>query len=105
MITKYNQEIDEKSIEKSINKLTNQIYKLLPDREEGIDWVRPLQTIQEELSGMGRLFEKEEIFFSLLCKLEGLFLLDEEESFFIFRKTIFDCLRLINSLKGILCQD
>ena len=40
----------------------------------------------------------QEVFFPLLCKLEGLFTLDKDEDFFLFRRTIFDCLNLMNSL-------
>ena len=46
------------------------------------------------------------ILFSLLCKLEGLFTLkdfgdNEKENFFVFRKTIFECLNLVNDLVEI----
>ena len=87
-----------------LKKITNQIYKLLPNREEGIDWINPLQTIMEELAGMNRLLiDQEDIFFSLLCKLEGLFILtDDKEDFFLYRRTIFECLSLINEIKECL---
>lgn len=105
MIIKYGIDIESVCIEKNINKLINQTYKLLPDREEGIDWKRPLDTIIEEFVGMNDLIGKEELFFSLLCKLEGLYSLDSDKDFFIYRKTIFDCLGVMNTLKDNLCQD
>ncbi len=37
MKTKYNTEIDNQIIINNLKKLINQIYKLLPNREEGID--------------------------------------------------------------------
>lgn len=104
MYIKYNAEIDNKAIESSLKRLTNQIYKLLPNWEEAINWRKPLTTIIEEIAGMDRLFlDHHTILFSLLCKLEGLFILEdygdeEKENFFIFRKTIFECLSLINEL-------
>lgn len=104
MYIKYNAEIDNKAIESNLKRLTNQIYKLLPNWEEAIDWRKPLTTIIEEIAGMDRLFLNQHIIlFSLLCKLEGLFILEdygdkEKENFFIFRKTIFECLSLINEL-------
>lgn len=55
MILKYNIEIDNKVIYSRIQVLINQIYKLLPSREEGVDWQKPLETILEELIGMQRL--------------------------------------------------
>ena len=57
MILKYNIEIDNKVIYSRIQVLINQIYKLLPNREEGIDWEKPLETILEELAGMQRLMD------------------------------------------------
>lgn len=100
MILKYGAEIDKSAIDKNLNRITNQIYKLLPSREEKTDWQKPLTTIIEELAGMDRLlFDQHEILFPLLCKLEGLFLLSEDKDFFLYRRTIFECLGLINNIK------
>lgn len=101
-------EITKEAIIENLKKLTNQIYKLLPNREEAIDWQTPLGTIIEELSGMDKLLIKyHEILFPLLCKLQGLYDLTKEEDFFLYRRTIFECLNLLSSLKdGVLeCQD
>ena len=57
MILKYNFEIPNKIIFNRLQNLINQTYKLLPNREEGIDWEKPLETILEELSGMQRLMD------------------------------------------------
>ena len=83
-----------------MERLTNQVYKLLPTWEEGLDWHKPLTTVIEELAGMKELFlDHQKIFFSLLCKLEGLFIYKEENNdFFLFRKTVFECLNLIGEL-------
>lgn len=100
MILKYGAEIDKSAIDKNLNRITNQIYKLLPSREERSDWQKPLTTIIEELAGMDRLlFDQHEVLFPLLCKLEGLFLLSEDKDFFLYRRTIFECLGLINNIK------
>ena len=100
MMIKYNIEIDNESILSNIKRITNQIYKLLPNREENIDWEKPLYTILEELAGMDRLMcGHHDILFPLLNKLEGLFTLTEEKDFFIFRGTIFECLGLMEQLK------
>ena len=99
MLIKYNIDIDNEAIIVNLKKLTNQIYKLLPNREEGIDWQTPLNTIIEEFSGMDRLlFDQHDILFPLLCKLEGLFELDEEEDFFSYRRTIFESLNLMSNI-------
>lgn len=105
MVTKYNTEIDNESIAVNLKRITNQVYKLLPSREEGMDWEKPLSTLLEEIAGMDRLLVgKHDILFPLLCKLEGLFILTQEEDFFLFRRTIFECLSLINDLTKT-CQN
>lgn len=99
MVLKYDIDIDKKFIHDELKKITNQVYKLLPNREEHVDWETPLSTIMEELAGMDRvLIDQHDILFPLLCKLEGLFTLTKEEDFFAYRRTIFECLSLLNSI-------
>ena len=100
MINKYNACFNNTTIEESLIMLVNLTYKLLPMREENENWEKTLETIIEEFSGMDRvLIDQHDILFPLLCKLEGLFLLNEKESFPLYRRTIFECLSLINELK------
>lgn len=104
MLLKYDADINKDAIRVNLQRLTNQIYKLLPTWEEALDWKKPLTTIIEEIAGMDRLFlDHHKILFSLLCKLEGLFIYSNEEDFFTFRKTVFECLGLINDLIGVAC--
>lgn len=106
MQIKYGIIIDNDSVQKNLKRLTNQIYKLLPEREEELDWRSPLNTIILELAGMDRLLiDKHDILFPLLCKLEGLLILTQPEDFYMFRRTVFECLSLISNLKKELCQD
>lgn len=101
---KYGAMICDEAVVSTIHRLINQIYKLLPVREEGIDWQKPLETITEELAGMDEvLIGKHEILFPLLCKLEGLSTLTGENDFALYRRTIFECLGMMNELK-LLCQ-
>ena len=100
MILKYDIDVDSFVIRTHLKKITNLIYKLLPNREENIDWQTPLSTIVEEFAGMSRLMPKQqENIFPLLCKLEGLHSLTGEDDFFQYRRTIFECLNLIQILK------
>ena len=104
MILKYDTDINNDAIIISLKRLTNQIYKLLPTWEEASDWRKPLATIIEEIAGMDKLFlEHHEILFPLLCKLEGLMKYSEEEDFFDFRRTVFECLGYVSELIK-LCQ-
>lgn len=99
METKYNTVIEDSAIIVNLKRITNQVYKLLPSREEGADWEKPLTTLIEEITGMSRLLiGQHDILFPLLCKLEGLFTLTQKEDFLLFRRTIFECLSLINDL-------
>lgn len=99
MIIKYNANIKDEAIIENINRLTNQIFKLLPNREEGLDWQTPLQNLIIELAGMDSLLEDHVNLFSILCKLEDLLTLTEEDDFFMFRKIIFECLSQMNEVK------
>ena len=106
MILKYNVQINNKTISYRFQNLINQIYKLLPSREQGADWQKPLQTIMEELAGIQRLMNGgySEIFFPLLSKMEGLYSLIDEEDFLCYRRTIFECLGLMNTLQKEICH-
>ena len=96
---KYDLNISAETLSANIKRLINQTYKLLPNREEGLEWKALLQTIIEEYAGMDRLLvDQHETFLCLLCKLEGLFTLTEEADFFQYRRTIFECLSLANSI-------
>lgn len=108
MILRTGAQIDNAAAAKELSRIINQIYKLLPSREENIDWERPLSTIIQELSGMDRLLlDYHDILFALLSKLEGLFLLLNEDDFLDYRRTIFECLSLANELKEKIleCKD
>lgn len=106
MILKYNIEINNKAIFYRLQNLINQVYKLLPIRQEGAEWQKPLQTIIEELVGMQRLMKNNysEIFFPLLNKLEGLYSLTNSQDFPCYRRTVFECLSLMNTLQKEICQ-
>ena len=100
MILKYGFDIDNEAIKINLGRLTNQIYKLLPLREEGCNWQKPLETLMEELAGMDRLFiHRQPDLYKLACKLEGLFSLDAQADFMIYRGVIFECLGIIGELQ------
>ena len=105
MKLKYNLNMSDEIIEKDIKRIINQIYKLLPLREQGQDWQKPLQTVIQELVGLQRLFmgQQEESFLILLCKLEGLNILIQEEKFFLYRRIIFECLSLLSEMRTNVC--
>ena len=95
-------EFDNNAIIENIDRITNRIFKLLPSREEGGDWETPLNNIIIEIQGMKILWNDQPKLFSLLCKLEALNSLTEEDEFLIFRKIIFECLGILNEIKKCL---
>lgn len=107
MILKYGINIDYQIIVHRLHSLLNQIYKLLPSREEGVNWQRPLETIEQELAGMHRLMNEKysQEFLPLLSKLEGLYSLDKDSDFSCYRRVIFECLSIMNELQKKVCQD
>ena len=99
IFTKYNIDIKDQIVRDDIKKIINQVYKLLPMREESLDWQKLLETLIVQLGGMSRLFDdQQEVFFPLLCKMEGLFNLTKDNDFQLYRRTIFECLSLLNTL-------
>lgn len=98
MQTKYGFDIKQESISVSMNRLTNQTWKLIPMREHNEDWAKQLDTVIIEIAGLNEIFRLPQ-FLQLLSKLEGLKLTDI--SFELFRKTVFECLTLLQELSHV----
>ena len=99
MVLKQNLSVDDTAVKKYLVRLTNQIYKLLPSREEGADWQWSLSIVIEEIMGMKEiLINHQDKLLSVLCKLEGMRSLNDEEDFALYRRTVFECLGLINEV-------
>ena len=95
-LTKYNFEMPKEVIVKNITRLTNQIWKLIPMRENNEDWQKQLDTVIIQIIGMYTIFLYDPKFLELLSKLEGI---DQIEiSFETYRKTVFECINLIQGL-------
>ena len=94
MITKYNFEFSEEEVKKEIVRLTNQMWKLIPMRENGEEWDKQLETVIIDIAGKNEIFICNSHFLQLLSKLEGLRIIDVD--FSIYRKTIFECINLLN---------
>lgn len=97
--------VDDKAVILNIKRLINQVFKLLPLREEGKDWEKLLETLIEEINGMKRLFYgQDDLFILLLCKMEGLFSLKSKDTMQIYRRVIFECLNLLDNLSDNVCN-
>ena len=99
MITKYGQEVDDDIIKANLYRITNQIFSLLPKREENEDWIKPLETLIIELSGMSSLLPDQEELFRLVCKLAGLLQGGEDVEFMLFRRHIFEACSIVSKLR------
>lgn len=99
MVLKNGLTLEGQAVKNYLVKLTNQIYKLLPSREEGTDWNWLLSIVIEEIMGMKEIFvNHQDKLLSILCKLEGMRSLNEEEDFALYRRTVFECLSLMNEV-------
>lgn len=96
MKSKYNFDINDKIINEDINRLTNQLWKLIPMRENKEDWKSQLDTVVNELAGMNEILNINGDFLVLLSKLEGLRISDT--TFSLYRKTIFECISLLREI-------
>ena len=72
--------IPEVVIESNVNRLTNQLWKLIPMRENQENWLAHLDTLIIELAGLNGLSSNtvNEKFLILLSKLKGLKLEETE---------------------------
>lgn len=93
---KYNIEFCEDDIRANVQRLTNQLWKLIPMREHEENWQKQLETVLIEVVGLNELFTSS-IILQLLSKLEGLSI--RETTFDIYRKTVFECISLVRSIK------
>ena len=85
----------EEDVNKNVRRLTNQLWKLIPMREHEEDWQKQLDTVILEIAGLNEIFMGS-AFLQTLSKLEALRI--KETNFELYRKTIFECISLIQGL-------
>lgn len=95
MIDKYDIGFESEVIRKDVQRLTNQLWKLIPMREHEEDWLKQLDTVILEIAGLNEIFMGP-VFLQLLSKLEGLKV--KESNFELYRKTIFESISLLQEL-------
>ncbi len=95
-MTKYGKEIENRNFNLYIDSLKNKTYKLLPLREEKLQWEKHLETILIEISGFNSITLNQVKIISVLSKLEAL---KDLEDFQTYRKTIFESLNILEELK------
>ena len=95
LLNKYGINIPEEDVNKNVRRLTNQLWKLIPMREHEEDWQKQLDTVILEIAGLNEIFMGS-AFLQTLSKLEALRI--RETNFELYRKTIFECISLIQGL-------
>lgn len=97
MNNKYGLVFSNEEMKQEILRLTNQLWKMIPMWENGEDWNKQLNTVIIDIAGKDEIFLHDSHFLQLLSKLEGLRVIEDIE-FSIYRKTIFECINLINAI-------
>lgn len=97
IVNKYDSEItSQEAFEKNITRLTNQMWKLIPMKENDEDWEKQLNTVILEIAGLNKIFIEDPQFLQLLSKLEGI--KDKNPEFNLYRKTVFESIGLLRGL-------
>ena len=95
-MTKYNFEIADAIVSADVNRLTNQLWKLIPMREHEENWLMQLDSLIVEIAGLNEIFKVDGSLLKLLSKLEGLRV--SETEFYIYRKTVFESISLLREM-------
>ena len=101
MIDNFGIDIASESVERNITRLTNQIWKLIPMKENSEDWEKQLDTVNLEIAGLGVIFAAKPQILTLRAKLEGIKTQPNIE-FELYRKTVFECLTLLTDVRKTL---
>ena len=96
-MTKYGIEVDKNIIEKNINRLTNQMWKLIPMKENKENWQLQLNTVIIEIVGLNEILKIGDKYLILLSKLEGINT-KEDIDFSLYRKTVFEAISLLREI-------
>ena len=98
-MTKYDFDFSQEDINKSVIRLTNQLWKLIPMRENKEEWQKQLDTVILEICGLNEIFLNNPLLLQLLSKLEGVRI--QETTFDFYRKTVFECISLLQEFKNV----
>ena len=94
---KYGIDFSTEARERDLKRLINQLWKLIPMRENNEDWSGHLLTLTEELAGLADLYRDKPEGLILLSKLEGLHS-EPAADFMLYRKTVFRCIELLSQV-------
>ena len=90
-----NFEANEEVVKNNIKRLINQIWKLIPMRENNENWKSQLELVLIELIGFQKIFDELDLLIPI-TKLEGL--KHQEVSFLRYRSEIFSVIDLLGGI-------
>lgn len=90
-----NNEFNNELIISNLRRLINQIWKLLPMKENEEDWQKQLDSVLVELRGLHAMFGDQLEFLIIISKLEGL---REVNNFIVYRANVFNVISLLTEL-------
>lgn len=93
MINEFN--FSNQVVRTDLKRLINQIWKLLPMRENQEDWQKQLRSVLVELRGLQQLFDDKLNFLIIISKLLGL---QTEEDFMTYRLAVFSVISLLTEI-------
>lgn len=93
MESKYGINFPNSVVEQNVGRLTNQIWKLIPMRENNEDWRSQIDRDIIELLGMYEIFDFDTTFLAIVTNLEGL--KSSEVEFEIYRSKVFESITLL----------
>ena len=96
--TKYGVTISDSVVMDNFDRLTKQLWKLIPMRENNEDWLKQLGKVIIEIAGLGEILEPTRNYLILLSKLEGLKSL--ETDFETYRCTVFESISLLRGMRS-----
>lgn len=99
MKIKYDIEFSKATLHADVKRLINQLWKLIPMRENAEDWRGHLAVLTEEIAGLNELTEELQLLI-LLSKLEGL-TSSVCDDFMLYRKTVFKCIDLLTKAVNV----
>ena len=102
LLNKYNIEFSYEDLSANVKRMTNQLWKLIPMREHEEDWQKQLDTVILEIAGLNEIFIGP-LFLQMLSKLEGLRV--TEINFELYRKTVFECISILQELNHVGLRD
>lgn len=98
MVTNTGVEVSRDIYESNVRRILSQTFALLPTREEGKDWIKPLETLAVETIGLAALLPQEDKVLRVASKLQGLLEQKDTCDFPSYRRTVFECCNLLSKI-------